>query len=69
MAEIEIADIVPGGILATDHVHEETNDGICSRCGEIVEEDDVPLHIWLMPGGADMLTYCTRCLDPDGWPR
>ena len=66
MAEIHIADIVPGGILDTDHVHRETNDGICSRCAEIVAEDDVPLILWLPPDGNDMLIYCTRCLDPDG---
>ncbi|MYE06649.1 MAG: hypothetical protein F4Y04_05415 [Chloroflexi bacterium] len=65
MAEISIDDIVPGGILATDHVHRETCDGICSRCGEIVENDDAPLLLWLPPDRNDMLIYCTRCLDPD----
>ena len=64
MAEINIADIVPGGILTTDHLHRETNDGICSRCAEIVPEDDFPLMLWTN-GGSDLWIYCTRCLDPD----
>ena len=54
--------IVPGGILATDHVHRVTNDGTCSRCREPVAEDDVPLMLWFGRGGDDLLIYCTRCL-------
>lgn len=70
-ASIPIEDIVPGGILATDHVHRETDDGICSRCGEIIADGDAPLMLWLPPDRTDMLVYCTRCLDPDtlGAPR
>ena len=71
-ASIPIEDIVPGGILATDHVHRRTDDGICSRCGEIIADDDARMMLWLPTDhGNDMLVYCTRCLDPDtlGAPR
>ncbi|HEX2255632.1 MAG TPA: hypothetical protein VHG92_02835 [Afifellaceae bacterium] len=64
-AEISVDQLVPGGILVTDHVHHVLNDGACSRCGEPIPEDVVPLMLWFGQGGEDLLIYCPGCL---GWP-
>ncbi len=52
---------IPGGIRSTDRWHVKTNAGCCSRCGLLVPDDHVPLHVWR---GDDMLTYCENCLRP-----
>jgi hypothetical protein len=57
----EISMFVPGGILATDHIHVKTNDGTCSRCRKVVPDDEVPLMFWL--SGENMLIYCGTCFD------
>lgn len=57
----DIAQFIPGGIKPTDHVHQETNDGRCSRCGALVSDYDVPL-ILFSDDLDDMLLYCSRCL-------
>lgn len=66
-APIDIAIFVPGGILATDHVHRKTNDRTCSRCRKLVPDEEVPLMFWLNgdPRGY-MLIYCGDCLDGEG---
>lgn len=60
-APMDISIFVPGGILATDHVHRMTNDGTCSRCRKRVPDEEVPVMFWL--SGDDMLIYCGDCLD------
>ena len=37
---------MPGGILATDHVHYPRYDCTCSRCRRPIDPDDVPLLLW-----------------------
>jgi len=59
--KLDIADLVPGGILATDHWHIKTQDGTCSRCRRPLPEEDVPLMVW-SESRDDMLIYCERCL-------
>lgn len=63
MNPVSIDALVPGGILATDHVHVHTNDGTCSRCRREVPDDDVPLMLWTDAAGERMLIYCQRCTD------
>jgi hypothetical protein len=58
---LTIADLVPGGIRSTDHLHIRTSDGTCSRCRVFVPEEQVPLLIWV--NGKDLLIYCPACLD------
>jgi hypothetical protein len=58
----EISMLIPGGILPTDHIHKETDDGTCSRCRVAVEEGEVPLTFWI-GNGNDMLRYCMACVD------
>jgi hypothetical protein len=61
---MEIAQIVPGGVLPNDHWHRGTNDGTCSRCRREVSDEDVPLMLW-SKNGKNMLIYCETCLgDP-----
>lgn len=62
---VKTSDLIPNGILFTDHWHRGTNDGTCSRCARPVPEGDVPLMIW-SKDGKDMLIYCERCtgIDP-----
>ena len=59
-AMIDITCLVPGGILPTDYVHEDTYDETCSRCRQPVGERP-PLMFWLPPDQARMLVYCDRC--------
>jgi hypothetical protein len=62
---IAIEDLVPGGILPTDHLHVGVNEGRCSRRRKEVNEDEVPLMLWPQnDGGHSMLIYCPRCM---GW--
>jgi hypothetical protein len=56
----KIDQIIPGGILPTDHVHRMTNDDTCSRCGKSTE-NEVPLMLWSEDGN-DMLIFCDACL-------
>ncbi len=68
--KLQIDQILPGGILGTDHWHRLTNDNTCSRCDADIAEGEVPLMLWSQDGH-DMLIYCERCLgvtrSPD-WP-
>lgn len=57
---IRIEQLVPGGVMPTDHIHVWMNDGTCSRCRSMVPDDEVPL-IFFLRGGSDMLIYCTDC--------
>ena len=57
---LTIESLVPGGILATDHLHVTTNDGTCSRCRRLVPDAEVPLMLWLNDG-EDLLIYCPAC--------
>lgn len=59
---LSIESFVPGGVLPDDHVHHVTNDGTCSRCREVVPDDQVPLMVWFGRDGEDMLAYCEVCL-------
>lgn len=61
MAKIDIAQLVPGGVLPTDRWHIDTNDGTCSRCRKEPPEHDVPLMFWSGEGD-NMLIYCKACL-------
>ena len=61
MAQVHLTEIIPGGILPTDHWHRVTDDGTCSRCRQSVPDEDVPLRLW-QNNGSDMLTYCEACL-------
>ena len=63
---MDVSLLVPGGILASDHVHGESGyDYTCSRCRQQMsaagplDEDEVPVLIWPPTGG--MLAYCARC--------
>ena len=59
---VPVEAIVPGGVLATDAWHVDTNDGTCSRCGRLVPDDEVPIRL-MGRDGHDMLIYCGECLD------
>jgi hypothetical protein len=61
MKPVSVEGLIPGGIERTDRWHLGTDDGKCSRCGEMPPEDDVPLLIW-SEGGNNMLRYCEQCL-------
>lgn len=65
-----LEDLVPGGIKPTDHLHVETNDGTCSRCGERPPVGDAPLMLWLR-GGHDLYIFCFACLmaEPSAAPE
>jgi hypothetical protein len=65
VTSIDISAIVPGGILPTDHRHDFTNDGTCSRCRKPIPEHEVPIICWTH-GGRRMLIYCNPCT---GVPR
>lgn len=67
MTPHQIDQLVPGGILSTDHVHRGTNDNTCSRCGEDVRDDEVPLLLWSQDGH-NLLIYCERCLGIERMP-
>lgn len=56
-----IEQLIPGGILPTDHWHIGTNDDTCSRCRRPIHEDEVPLMLW-DDSRENMLIYCTTCL-------
>ena len=58
---IDIAHLVPMGILPTDHWHRGKNDDTCSRCRREIGEDEVPLLLWANDGH-DMLIFCEACL-------
>ena len=64
MMPLDIRTIVPGGILVTDHWHIGTNDNTCSRCRQVVPDDQVPLMLW-DSSGENMLIYCEPCLGVD----
>ena len=57
---ILLTELVPGGILESDHVHVDTYDETCSRCRRGLGED-VPLVLWLPPDERRMLVYCEGC--------
>ena len=64
---LDLSAFVPGGLLATDHVHstecrgrQRAYDQTCSRCRRrIPDEAACPLMIWRPEGG--MLAYCEGC--------
>jgi hypothetical protein len=58
---IDVADVVPGGLLPTDYVHVHTNDGTCSRCRREIDDGEVPLMLWI-GDGERMLIFCWDCL-------
>lgn len=60
----DVRAIIPGGIKPTDHIHVVTYDGTCSRCRKAIQEDEVPLLLWIPPKGNLMLAYCNACM---GW--
>jgi hypothetical protein len=60
-AMTDIRDIVPGGLLPSDHVHVKTNDRTCSRCRRAIDDDEVPLMLW-EGDGERMLIFCWACL-------
>lgn len=60
-ATLYVSALVPGGIKPTDYMHENTNDGTCSRCRKAVREEQVPIILWA-DGGGDMWIYCEDCL-------
>ena len=63
--KIDIADIVPDGVLPGDHLHRETWDETCSRCRRDISEDrQVPILLW-MNDGTDLYAFCDRCCRPD----
>lgn len=64
--ELTLGDLIPGGILESDHRHHITNDNTCSRCRRLVAENEVPLMAWVGEEGEDLLIYCSACL---GWPE
>jgi hypothetical protein len=62
--DMDILQLIPGGVLPNDHWHRGTNDRTCSRCRREVPDEDVPLMLW-SEDGEDMLIYCEACLgDP-----
>jgi hypothetical protein len=61
VGNILIEELVPGGILTTDHLHVGTYDETCSRCRKPIPEEQVPLLIWTN-NGDDMRSYCCDCL-------
>lgn len=54
----DATDLIPGGILATDHWHIGTYDETCSRCRQEIPDHHVPLQIY---NGNSMLSYCETC--------
>jgi hypothetical protein len=64
---VDICEIVPGGLLPSDHVHAHTNDGTCSRCRRVCNDidDDVPLMLWFGDGEL-MMIFCWACLQENG---
>lgn len=64
---ISIEDLIPGGILPTDHLHVGTYDETCSRCRLPIPEEQVPLQLWVN-GGDDMFSFCSDCLDWESSP-
>lgn len=51
-------DIIPDGILPTDHWHVDTYDQTCSRCRETIPDHHVPLQFYQCKS---MLSYCETC--------
>ena len=47
---LDIASVLPGGILGTDRLHVRTYDETCSRCRQPIPEDAVPLLLWVGDG-------------------
>jgi hypothetical protein len=60
---VDIRNVVPGGILPSDHLHVKTNDRTCSRCRREIDDEAVPLMLWIEPGD-DMFIFCPSCC---GW--
>ena len=52
--------LVPGGILPSDVQMILTNDGTCSRCRKVIDQEEVPLRLWLR-GGRDLYQFCECC--------
>ena len=49
-------------IKPTHHVNYKTSDGKCSRCRRTIQDEEVPLLIWLYDPNR-MLIYCDDCTD------
>lgn len=64
---ISIEELIPGGILPTDHRDVGLYDETCSRCRKPIPEEQVPLQMWLN-NGEDMYSYCCDCLGVDSGP-
>lgn len=59
-AHPSVWDLVPGGILASDHAHVGISDETCSRCRRAVGEGEAPLRLWINNGEC-MWIYCDSC--------
>ena len=57
---IQVENFIPGGILATDHLHVGTHDGTCSRCRRKFARDETPLAFWAN-AGQHLWMYCNSC--------
>lgn len=55
---ITLEQLIPGGILETDHWHIGTYDETCSRCRQSIPDHQVPLSLYQ---GDNMLSYCEPC--------
>lgn len=55
---VRFEDLVPNGILPSDHVHLHVYDETCSRCRKPIPDHEVPLQIF---EGNAMLSYCEPC--------
>lgn len=60
---ISIEDLVPGGIVRSDHLHVGSYDETCSRCRRSIPEEQTPLLLWVNSGD-DMYSFCGVCI---GW--
>jgi len=57
----DIMKFIPGGITASDHCHEKTNDNTCSRCRRKIHDDEVPILLWSQKDNNRMWIFCNDC--------
>jgi hypothetical protein len=62
--KIDITDVLPGGLLASDYLHVKTNDGTCSRCRKEIRDNRQPSLILWVGRGENMYVFCAECV---GW--
>lgn len=48
-------------ILESDKMYYKTSEEKCSRCGEPIAEDEVPLLLWAKRDANCMWVYCIIC--------